>query len=236
MSGQSCCHFPVFVGAVLAAGLLYRKEGYTYRLLVIEGVLLLAAGVLSAGVLSAGVLPAGVLAASAGGLPFSVAKMLVVAAMGIQNAFGQLYSKAAYGTTTTMTGNVTGAVLAFVPGWLRVPGDAKPGRAMDAESGTSELVSPKIRFGQIVIMILALPAGLYRGRRPFPSLGSDGGGVTGGNGDSVFFPPQGQKKCPNLSSQSAANGGAAITLWRRKRYRCTILRVLRPGRSIRAIL
>ena len=132
--------FPVFVGAVLAAGLLYRKEGYTYRLLVIEGGLLLMAGMLAAGLLPAGVLSAAV-------LPGSIAKMLVVAAMGIQNAFGQLYSKAAYGTTTTMTGNVTGAVLAFVPGWLRVPGD----------------VESAVRFKQIVIMILAFLLGCIAG-------------------------------------------------------------------------
>jgi uncharacterized membrane protein YoaK (UPF0700 family) len=37
--------------------------------------------------------------------------MMVVFAMGLQNAFGKLYAKETYGPTTMMTGNVTQAAL-----------------------------------------------------------------------------------------------------------------------------
>lgn len=41
---------------------------------------------------------------------YSIA-MLIVFAMGLQNAFGKIYSKETYGPTTMMTGNVTQAAL-----------------------------------------------------------------------------------------------------------------------------
>jgi uncharacterized membrane protein YoaK (UPF0700 family) len=49
-----------------------------------------------------------------------LAAMLVVFAMGLQNAFGRLFAKETYGPTTVMTGNVTQATLDAVA-WLRAP-------------------------------------------------------------------------------------------------------------------
>jgi uncharacterized membrane protein YoaK (UPF0700 family) len=49
-----------------------------------------------------------------------LAAMLVVFAMGLQNAFGRLFTKENYDPTTVMTGNVTQATLDVVA-WLRAP-------------------------------------------------------------------------------------------------------------------
>lgn len=92
--------FPVFVGAVALARLLGGQVENRYALLLWEsGLLLLAAGLVLAW---PGARPAG--------LGSGVA-LLVVAAMGLQNAFGRLYAKETYGPTTVMTGNVTQATL-----------------------------------------------------------------------------------------------------------------------------
>jgi uncharacterized membrane protein YoaK (UPF0700 family) len=56
-----------------------------------------------------------------------VAAILMVFAMGLQNAFGRLLAKETYGPTTVMTGNVTQAILDVVV-WLRDP-SAAPGQA-----------------------------------------------------------------------------------------------------------
>jgi uncharacterized membrane protein YoaK (UPF0700 family) len=56
-----------------------------------------------------------------------VAAMLMVFAMGLQNAFGRLFAKETYGPTTVMTGNVTQAILDVVA-WLRDP-SAAPSQA-----------------------------------------------------------------------------------------------------------
>jgi len=103
--------FPVFVAAVVAGRWLGDRAQSRYALLLWEGGLLVAAGLL-------------VLALAQGGartIPLmQLAAMLVVFAMGLQNAFGRLFAKETYGPTTVMTGNVTQATLDVVA-WLRTP-------------------------------------------------------------------------------------------------------------------
>jgi uncharacterized membrane protein YoaK (UPF0700 family) len=90
--------FPVFVLAVMTGGWITDSFGKRYPLLLIEGLLLAIAGGLAFGIGS-----------TAAGNTLVV--MLTVFGMGIQNAFGKLYSKETYGPTTMMTGNVTQASL-----------------------------------------------------------------------------------------------------------------------------
>lgn len=92
--------FPVFFLAVMAAGRVAPGDGD--RLLRIEGVLLVLAG-LAAAVMRWGHLGQVWL--------LVVVSMVIVMAMAFQNAFGRLYSKRIYGPTTVMTGNVTSAAL-----------------------------------------------------------------------------------------------------------------------------
>jgi len=49
--------------------------------------------------------------------------MLVITAMGFQNAFSRLYSKLVFAPTTVMTGNTTSTALDIVQGWLARPRD-----------------------------------------------------------------------------------------------------------------
>ncbi|TDN36768.1 DUF1275 domain-containing protein [Hymenobacter sp. UV11] len=88
--------FPVFVAAVAAGRWVGGRAQNRYAVLLWEGGLLLAAGLL---------------ALAGPGALRQVAAMLVVFAMGLQNAFGRLYAKETYGPTTVMTGNVTQATL-----------------------------------------------------------------------------------------------------------------------------
>lgn len=93
--------FPVFVMAVITGGRIGSETGKRYRLLFIEGLLLLISGIFAVFVR---------LYFIAGwGIYFTA--MMVVFAMGLQNAFGKLYAKETYGPTTMMTGNVTQASL-----------------------------------------------------------------------------------------------------------------------------
>jgi uncharacterized membrane protein YoaK (UPF0700 family) len=94
--------FPVFVTAVIAGGWLSEiKFSNRYYLLLVEGLLLVICG---------------------GGAFFShyifqqkgftnLVVMVIVFAMGMQNAFGRLFAKETHGPTTMMTGNVTQASL-----------------------------------------------------------------------------------------------------------------------------
>lgn len=86
--------FPVFLMAVIFGGWLHDKR----KVMLAEALLLLLAGGLAAG--CPFVDPASHL------LMYAVV-MLVVFAMGLQNAFGRLFPKDTYGPTTMMTGNVT---------------------------------------------------------------------------------------------------------------------------------
>jgi uncharacterized membrane protein YoaK (UPF0700 family) len=93
---------PVFIAAVMTAGWMAPRLGNDYRLLFIEGIILFGAGVLTIGLSYFNLQVAWWSAV----MPF-----VIVWAMGIQNAFGRLYSKAVYAQTTVMTGNVTQVTL-----------------------------------------------------------------------------------------------------------------------------
>jgi uncharacterized membrane protein YoaK (UPF0700 family) len=93
--------FPVFILSVIAGGRIAAKSDNRYKLLLIEGVTLVLGGIISETCIR---IP---------GLTWEtyVVVMMVVFAMGLQNAFGKLYAKETYGPTTMMTGNVTQASL-----------------------------------------------------------------------------------------------------------------------------
>jgi uncharacterized membrane protein YoaK (UPF0700 family) len=94
------CSFPVFVAAVAAGHWARNSPRRRYHLLLLEAALLLLAGLLA---LLPGATPHGAL--------LQGAALVVVFAMGLQNAFGRLFAKETYGPTTVMTGNVTQATL-----------------------------------------------------------------------------------------------------------------------------
>jgi uncharacterized membrane protein YoaK (UPF0700 family) len=96
--------FPVYIAAVIGAGWIAPRLSNGYRLLFIEGVILFVSGALA--VLMPHISPPA---------PWwgTVMPFLVVAAMGIQNAFGRMYSKTVFAQTTVMTGNVTQLILEF---------------------------------------------------------------------------------------------------------------------------
>lgn len=92
--------FPVFILSVIVGGRIGAAPANRYRLLLFEGLILLLAAVIA------------MLGTqhSNNWLVYVVA-MVVVCAMGLQNAFGKLYAKEIHGPTTMMTGNVTQASL-----------------------------------------------------------------------------------------------------------------------------
>lgn len=96
--------FPVFILAVITGGQIARKVVNHYKILFLEGVFLLLAGILVA-VLDYNGMFSHIM------MYFVV--MMTVFAMGLQNAFGKLYAKETHGPTTMMTGNVTQASLDF---------------------------------------------------------------------------------------------------------------------------
>jgi uncharacterized membrane protein YoaK (UPF0700 family) len=95
--------FPVFWLAVMIGGRMAERKGKRYFLLVTEGILLLAIGI-AAYVFR-------LWAAVDAKFIMYLLAMIAVLAMGLQNAFGKLFSKETYGPTTVMTGNVTQAAL-----------------------------------------------------------------------------------------------------------------------------
>lgn len=94
--------FPVFILSVIIGGRVGAKAVNRYRLLFWEGLLLLLAGMVSYGF--------GYMSIFSEWTMYTVA-LTAVFAMGLQNAFGKLYSKETHGPTTMMTGNVTQASL-----------------------------------------------------------------------------------------------------------------------------
>jgi uncharacterized membrane protein YoaK (UPF0700 family) len=108
--------FPMFFVAVMIAGKVDKWPGARdgYRLLRIEGCLLLLAGLAAEGTRLLAWRPDVVVVGI---------DMLVITAMGFQNAYGRLYIKSLFGPTTVMTGNVTSTALDIVQGWLGRPRD-----------------------------------------------------------------------------------------------------------------
>jgi uncharacterized membrane protein YoaK (UPF0700 family) len=97
--------FPVFIAAVATGRWVANTFASRYAMLGVAGALLLASGALVLGLQYTGALtPTGK----------QLAAMIVVFAMGMQNAFGRLFAKETYGPTTVMTGNVTQATLDIV--------------------------------------------------------------------------------------------------------------------------
>jgi uncharacterized membrane protein YoaK (UPF0700 family) len=92
---------PVFIISVIFGGWITSKTSDRYLLLLSEGVVLTLSGVAA--------LPYQMYTQSIW-MMYAVV-MLIVFAMGLQNAFGKLFSKETHGPTTMMTGNVTQAAL-----------------------------------------------------------------------------------------------------------------------------
>jgi len=93
--------FPVFIIAVITGGWMASRSKQDNKILLFEAILLIAAGILSVFFYIKG----------DENIVMYAVVMLVVFALGLQNAFGKLFSKATHGPTTMMTGNVTQASL-----------------------------------------------------------------------------------------------------------------------------
>lgn len=91
--------FPVFILAVIVGGWISSRFKNNHFLLCCEGIILILAGVLAYSSAGAG--------AQLLTVQMYVVTMMIVFAMGFQNAFGKLYVKETHGPTTMMTGNVT---------------------------------------------------------------------------------------------------------------------------------
>jgi len=91
--------FPIFMLSVMAGGWITAKFSNRHFLLLCEGIILLIGGAIA---YSLGYIDDGTIT-----WPMYLVTMIVVFAMGLQNAFGKLFAKETYGPTTMMTGNVT---------------------------------------------------------------------------------------------------------------------------------
>ena len=94
---------PVFIVAVIIGGIIASRSAKAYSILLVEGLILLISGIIS-------------IMLSVEGVTIHLwisyfLAMCVVFSMGLQNAFGKIYPKETYATTTMMTGNVTQAAL-----------------------------------------------------------------------------------------------------------------------------
>jgi uncharacterized membrane protein YoaK (UPF0700 family) len=94
--------FPIFIFSVIVGGRIALKSTNRYTVLFWEGIILVLSG------LAAYVF--GYFDIYSEWTMYTIA-MTTVFAMGLQNAFGKLYSKETHGPTTMMTGNVTQASL-----------------------------------------------------------------------------------------------------------------------------
>lgn len=91
--------FPVFIVSVMIAGRIADKVVNKHYLLFFEGLMLIAAGFLA--------YLLGYIQNQEITWPMYLVVMMVVLAMGFQNAYGKLFAKDTFGPTTMMTGNVT---------------------------------------------------------------------------------------------------------------------------------
>lgn len=91
--------FPVFMLSVMMGGWISARFVNRHFLLFCEGTILIVGGI--AAYLS------GYIETPEITWPMYAVTMLVVFAMGFQNAFGKLFAKETFGPTTMMTGNVT---------------------------------------------------------------------------------------------------------------------------------
>jgi uncharacterized membrane protein YoaK (UPF0700 family) len=91
--------FPIFMLSVMIGGWISSRFSNRHFLLLCEGIILLISGVIA---YSLGYIENGEIT-----WPMYLVTMIVVFAMGLQNAFGKLFAKETYGPTTMMTGNVT---------------------------------------------------------------------------------------------------------------------------------
>lgn len=94
--------FPVFIAAVMTGGWIASKSKNNYSLLLWESLILICSGLTNYLLNTFEIFTTGSL--------YLVA-MMIVFAMGLQNAFGKRFSKETFGPTTMMTGNVTQASL-----------------------------------------------------------------------------------------------------------------------------
>ncbi len=95
--------FPVFIVGVMVGGAIDSRSSRPFILLFIEGVILLVFGGIWLSMSLKGYTP--------GGTTEYIAALMIVFAMGLQNAFGRIYPKKTYGPTTMMTGLVIEAAL-----------------------------------------------------------------------------------------------------------------------------
>ncbi|OXA89953.1 YoaK family protein [Flavobacterium hercynium] len=94
--------FPIFIFAVITGGRIALRSTNRYTILFWEGTILFLSGFV--------VYVLNYLNIFSEWTMYTIA-MTTVFAMGLQNAFGKLYSKETHGPTTMMTGNVTQASL-----------------------------------------------------------------------------------------------------------------------------
>jgi uncharacterized membrane protein YoaK (UPF0700 family) len=107
---QNLLAFPVFIIAVASSSWIVSRSKYPGKILRLEGILLLMAGIMA------------IIARSAkleNTLFIFCLALIVVAAMGLQNGFGKLYSYTTYSATTIMTGNVTQFTLDLMRRWVK---------------------------------------------------------------------------------------------------------------------
>jgi uncharacterized membrane protein YoaK (UPF0700 family) len=121
--------FPVFIIAVITGGGVIDKTSNKRGILLLEGFILAITGLVAFVLKFENI--------SLRWLTYSIVTP-VVFAMGLQNAFGKLYSKDTYGPTTMMTGNVTQAALDF---W----------RIMKTKFGDSLIIIESLKHQSLII-------------------------------------------------------------------------------------
>jgi uncharacterized membrane protein YoaK (UPF0700 family) len=94
--------FPVFIIAVIIGGRLSLSAANKNKILLIEAIILIIAGAMPL-----------IWHFKSNKVFMYTIVMMVVFALGLQNAYGKLFSKETHGPTTMMTGNVTQASLDF---------------------------------------------------------------------------------------------------------------------------